>query len=547
MKELPLISLFGDREENLYQLGLKDRHQGLDFVNHCKTLVRTRLEVLNKTYQRVFQGMANQIIKKQPQFAKPLMAYAEGLGWCPRELALAYLSHEFLGFMNKWALDFSSPLLGCSSFFTWDDKREALIHGRIFDYPLMDCFDIQERALLTQFKSGPAILSFGSSGFPYPSLTCQTSTGISLALHRKVTSFFDFKGMPIFELIFQMLQTCSHPKEVIAFLKKSRTLTCWGLYMGFSSGEVLAADLMGEELFYQTYRVEPQKVLYFCNQLEKDALSYSHCQPLGLDHYNQMRCDSAKKKMKKQSYSMEKLMVAMGNLGNQKAKSTRLWKADPLAPSTLQVVTLCPEREEALFMPGLSPKYFRGKVISLTRTFEEPQIKVKKLRGSVNCEKIWQGQRFLMKAQMVLDQNQLNEAYHFIQIAIIHGQNRPEGQIAHFFFLVLRYMNETHFKDRNFLLREFRKMESQLPPYLNDHCLLFIARLEKILRDETHVKAQEIQNPHLQSLFLEEMKLPSLILHKLTSFLMSPRMDLLDIIYGHGRLLFRLNKSQKMK
>ena len=87
--------------------------------------------------------------------------------------------------------------------------------------------------------------------------------------------------------------------------------------------------------------------------------------------------------------------------------------------------------------------------------------------------------------------------------------------------------------DRWHLLKEFKEMRDQLPEYLNDHCLLFIARMEKAAKDRISISVDDIKNDHLKKTFEFEMKIHRWFLHKTTATLMNPRLDILDIIYTH--------------
>ena len=82
------------------------------------------------------------------------------------------------------------------------------------------------------------------------------------------------------------------------------------------------------------------------------------------------------------------------------------------------------------------------------------------------------------------------------------------------------------------LLADFKAFEDRLPEYLNDHCLLFINRLEKVLKIEGHAFEEDrIKNLKLREIYRLEEKIPRAIFHLTTKNLIVPRMDILDIIY----------------
>ncbi len=561
-----MYAAYGDSSECFFQLGCHDRKMAGPLIEHNRSILKTPVAKLNRAADKMSRPFLKKLMGQHPSFAKHTEAYAAGLECDPYHLAQAALMPELASAINTWIPNLFSGPLGCSSYFMWDDKREALVHGRILDFPLMGSFDRHERALLTQFHHGPKIFSLGSAGLPYPSLTCQTERGISFALHQKFTNIFDPRGTPIFELVLQMLQSCDDLKEVLQFLKKNRTLTCWGFYMGFSSGEVLAADVAGTEVFHRTYRMGPNasakakdkdsagEILYFCNQLENPSWGSSDfIYPLGLDYHNHMHRSVAHKKIaryfanskQRQGHTMEKLMRMMGTPWMPADLSPEKWEADNLTPSSVQIATLCPDKQKVLFMPESAPKHFRGQWIDIGHTFENPRQQRRSLpqkrkpqtipkKRAKNPGDLWRGQKSFMAAQMALqtktgpDRHHL--AYHHLQMAETYMQGHPEAHMAHFFLLVLRYLDKTHHRELPQLLSEFEHLKSRLPTHLEGQRLLFVARLERQLEGHTRVRAEHIENPHLQRLFILEKKIPHQLLAVVAKRLIIPRFDLIDII-----------------
>ena len=86
---------------------------------------------------------------------------------------------------------------------------------------------------------------------------------------------------------------------------------------------------------------------------------------------------------------------------------------------------------------------------------------------------------------------------------------------------------------------EFRALEGRLPGLLNDHCTLFIFRLEKILGQEKNtIKiADAIQNETLKKMARFERKIPNFIYKRLISGLIVPRLEINDILYLHTKLV----------
>ena len=76
-------------------------------------------------------------------------------------------------------------------------------------------------------------------------------------------------------------------------------------------------------------------------------------------------------------------------------------------------------------------------------------------------------------------------------------------------------------------------MDGHLPQNLNDHCLLFIGRLERILGTAHTLEEDKIIHPKLRTLYNLELKIPRSILHLSTKRIIMPRIDLMDVIYIH--------------
>ena len=129
MKDIPIVRLIGETEENFYQLGLKDRHTAKALIHQSKRLIKTPWEQVNLLIEKVSRPFFLKILKKNKSFRKHILAYAEGLQIMPEDIAMASLMPEMASFMDKWLPGLSTGLFGCSSFFTWDEQAHQLIHG----------------------------------------------------------------------------------------------------------------------------------------------------------------------------------------------------------------------------------------------------------------------------------------------------------------------------------------------------------------------------------------------------------------------------------
>ena len=418
------------------------------------------------------------------------------------------------------------------------------MHGRVLDFPLQGSYDKKERAMYSKLDNGPAMLSFSASGFPYPSITTITSEGVTFALHQKFTDTFNSKGTPVFELIFQMLQKCGDLKSVKEFLEKNNSITTWAFYMSFKSGDVLACDVMGNEKVFNSFKIEPGKILYFNNCLENPRCQKSTFLPMGIAPYNLMRWNVAEQKIKKLSKEKNlnqlKLLKTIASPVPTRGKTTAInWKMDTITPSSISIMTMNAKTGESLYLPGPAPKFYQKEYLKFEKSFSEDGP-VQTVRSSTKTktskDKIL-AYRIFMESQICWDKADFHGAYHNIQMAIDLFEGMPERFVARFFFAVFQYIHEPHEKVRNHLLAEFYELKAKLPPYLKDHCILFIARLEKILQGRTNMTSSEIEHEALRKILNFEIKLPRLFFHKVTATLMNPRLDNLDVIYSHVKAI----------
>jgi hypothetical protein len=531
-----LLTLIGNTDENFYQLGLKDRESGKEVHRDVKRMLSTSIKSIDKLMEEVAKQVIKNSLLKKPDQYRHLMAYSEGMAVSLEEVLYVMLVPEFVSSMSKWAPGLVKGNVGCSSFFMRNEKQN-IIHGRILDFPMQGSFDKNERAIFYDLNGVPKTLGFGSAGIPYPSITLMTEDGMTLALHQKFTSLFNKNGMPIFELIFDLIKNANDKKSVLEYLKKNPSMTTWGLYMSFKNGEILAADLMGDTVISNEFSLEENQILYFGNKLEDKSINQENFLPLGLQQFNLMREEIAHLKIKKlRKHTDLELIKTMSSPYEQTYKNNNFshYKIDPLTPSSLSIMTLNPSESIALYVTGDAPKVYRNNIVRVNQAFDGPIIEIIQDKKHTNKhENYFQGLHSLMEAQIGFDLRDSQKIYHYLQFAIDHFENHIENGMAQFYFLVAQYIYETHEKSLANILHDFQRLEGKLPPTLNDHCLLFIGRLEKILNLHPTVQEELIRHPKLREIYQLECKIPRLIFHLTTKMIMIPRIDLMDIIYLH--------------
>jgi hypothetical protein len=355
--------------------------------------------------------------------------------------------------------------------------------------------------------------------------------GVTLAMHQKFTTVFNTKGTSIFEIAHQFITTIESKTDALKWLKEQQSITTWCFYLSFAkSNEVLAVDLMGEKLVSKTYALKEKDVLYFNNDLIQKAKSPTI--PYGIAEYNQLRTVNAERKMAKlkrfNEASLLKLMTTPLDL--KFPQPNQIDHYDTLTTSSVSVCTLHPANESMSVIEGEAPKFFRGEIAKLTNAFKEPTLQRLKEKGKTAHPDYQAGLRFYAKAQIAYDAHEIHQAYHCIQMGMAHFKTGHFFQYGRFFLNVFEFIHETHEKNRSFSLSEFRDLKEKMSPYMRDQCLLFIYRLERLLGVPPQLQIKDIQHPELKKVFRLEQRIPTAVLHKMTTLFMSPRIDIRDVI-----------------
>jgi hypothetical protein len=540
-QHLKTIELFGDSVENFHNLGKIDRRNYRPLLKHIRSFMSTNWPLLNTIIDEIALNIIKHKLKGDFYYQKELEAYSEGLKLPFEELLFVYLIPEFMSSLSKWPIGIPQGLWGCSSYFYKDAKSQALHHGRILDFPLMDNFTKNERMLHLKLNGWEEMVSFSTTGLAYPALTTMTARGITLAIHQKFTNFFNPNGTPIFDLVTKLLNSADCVESAISFLEKNISLTCWGIYMGFPDGRVLAIDIAGEDVHYDIHQLDDNDILYFNNFLVQNDYPGNPL-PFGYTDYCQARHDVAEMNIEKlKKKKGEKITVSDFNKlisapHFNKKTNTKLF-CGPITPSTVQICNMAPGLSSLFFFSGKTPRSICNELVQIEDIWQKPSQKISSLgkKDPLN-EEYMEGLREFMLTQMTHDLKQNHQAYHHLQMCIEHWEKFPEVQLAKFYFLVLQYIHDNHKKVRSNLLISFRELEDQLPPYLNDHCLLFIFRLEKILKRKPTVDILKIKNTQMKKVYDFEKKIPSLIHGTILHKFIVPRLDSMDIIYPYVKI-----------
>lgn len=535
--ETPLIRLIGDPEDNFYQLGVKDRQAAKILLERMHALISLPWPELNKIIRPFQNVVLNHGIKINPVYKKLMKAYIEGLELSHERYYGGILLPEVMSAMSKWLPVLPKTIFGCSSFFTIDDDYDGPLHGRVLDFPLGGMYEIHERMIYYELKGLPKMIGFNTPGLPGPGLTGMNEYGITLALHQKFTNTFCSEGTPIFELGMQILAECKNREDVLKLLSKSKSITTWCFYLSFADGDILRVDISGNKICSHHDGLSKGKVLYFNNVLEDKEIDQKQFIPYGFDHYNQMRKKIAHKKildMKHlKSINELSLLKSIATPLDQRKHPAHESKVDCITPSSLGVYSLNASAGRVALISGPAPKYWHGNYQIFSSLWQDPTM-ISSKEGS-ECTDYHLGMRHYMKAQNAIDNKCHEEAYHELQMAIDFLKGYPEQYWARFYFLVLWSHREP---DTQFLfrqLKEIREILSFLPVPLSDHAKMYIGRIERLTNAPVSIQPSSLNIEQYQKIWQAELKIRPSLAWSMLKTLSSPRLDTLDIIYGHLR------------
>jgi hypothetical protein len=540
MSKLPVIKLIGNPEENFYSLGKKDK-DGYILIQDQITKLCMRSEYAAKLIKKVTEVSTIYNKKGSIRLESELKAYAEGLEKPYSEVLFTFLLPEIVASFNKWLPNLLGIVPGCSSLFIWDQKNQSAVHGRILDYALAGPYEEFERAVEYNFSKRLKSFSYSTVAMPFPSLSSMNEKGLTLALHYKHGDYFDITGESIFSLMYQLTSYCTNISEVKKYLLQNPSMAHWGINCSDISGNVASFDIKGSEVYTEKFDLRENKFLYFNNRPLLSQKSDIDLQPYGNKEQCLMRKDFIFNRMKNFNFEssdiQEELLKTLTSVKSKKSKDAKNWKLSPLTPSSIQALTFHSKLNQSYYIPGKAPKFFRNEFVKFSNINDEltfELIKVKSAKKASKKDTYSIGVELIAKAQSSMDKGDTEKAYHELQMSIIYLEGYPEYYISKFYFLVWQYIHESSNKDLSFLYNEFNELKDKLPSYLNDHRILFISRLNKILAfgDDSELRAQ-IKHPKLLEIYEKEIKMKSVALKMLRRFIV-PRIEILDIVYVYA-------------
>ena len=532
--DLGHIHLFGNPAENFYALGKRDKNAFAEVYEQISRLC-IRNDFMSKVLKATSELSTRFNKKKHGPHFDDIKSYAEGLERPVEDVIFTMLMPEMVASFNKWAPDLLSLLPGCSSLFIWDKKNHGSIHTRILDYALSGPFEKFERSILYDFKDRYKIFSYGSAGIALPGLTAMNDQGLTLALHYKHGQYFNLEGESIFFIASEILSECASGREAIKLLRSKQSISFWGLYLTDKNGEVTSIDICGKELHQEKFDLKDHPYLYFNNRALLKKPEHENMQPYGNLEQCLMRTQSLKKRMDNIQLDsskdlMEESLNILGAPHAKKVHTAAKWVLPTITPSSIQLCSFHNSLNAAYFVSGAAPKFFTGNYLKQTNLFN--QLDTKQITKKIKSDKYLKGHKYLSDFQTQLDKNNVTAAYHALQMSILYLEDFEEVSVLKFYFHILEYIYESDKRDLSYLYQDFQNLEGKLPPYLNDHRLLFMLRTSKLLNQKVVNNVQQISNQGLKELYRKEFNLNAMAIKGL-KFLIYPRIEILDIIYAY--------------
>jgi len=531
--ELPHIHLIGNPEENFYSLGRRDK-EGYDEIKKQITQLCMRSNYAASFIKKITEWSKDYNKRGSIDLSREYKAYAEGLEIPVNDLYFNLLLPEIVASFNKWLPHLLGVIPGCSSLFIWDKENQGVVHSRILDYALSGPFEKYERTILYEFSKRLKTFTYSTVGVPTPSLTTINEKGLTLALHYKHGNYFDINGDSIFSLMYQLSSYCTSIQEVKKYLSGHSSIGHWGIYASDNQGNIGSFDIRGSQVYFEKFDVKEHDFLYFNNRPLVSSKEEELLQPFGNKAQCIMRKDSLFKKMKKykanskdHTYELLKVLTEVKPIKNQSASK---WLLEPINSSSVQAVSMHNTLFETCYIDGVAPKFYQGKIGKISNIFKNKSSKIIEKKSNLE-EKYIKGMQFISESQSNMDNGNIEKAYHSLQMAIEFLEDYPEKIIAEFFFIIWQYLHEDSNKDLSYLYQELLDLEGLLPEYLNDHRILFITRLNKILGHGHEPKLrQKIKDDNLRLIFDKEIKMKAIAIKLLRKFTI-PRIEILDIIY----------------
>lgn len=516
---MQIISLGGNKEDNYYQLGLKDRTSSNEIFHLTSSLTKT-----TNSFTRNLKNISSSLIfKKNFSNYSLVKAYAEGLGKPESEVISIFLTPDLISSMNSFTSNFPSIQFGCSSLF-FKNEENNLSHLRILDFPLGDSYTKNERFIKYSFKGEQKYCGFSTSGFPFPAITGMNESGLTFALHQKFGHIFNKNGTPIFDIMENLISQARDIKDILSEIKKIKSISTWGIHIGsIKENSVLSIDLLGEKYNFENTELN-EGTLYFNNTFLNKNIDIDFHQPFNFNNFCEERQNDAKKRIKSfKSKTSEEILKNFTSLTSETNQAL------VITPSSLLSCVMEPDKSSICYNSGLGPRTFQHQINKIINIWSAPKLISTSKTENLKTNKLNNIYHHLIMAQNSWDIKDYHLAVHHAQMA--KSLSSPDLFLPSFFLETFISLSTNDMAMLKNCLKNFIELKNNVEDIFKDYCSLFIFRLEKICFGE--FQEPNFQNGYIAKIFDFERNIPKLIFKKVTRELTCPRLDIQDIIFLH--------------
>lgn len=509
-----IVPLIGNLDENLYQLGLREKKA---FI-----VIETRIKNLVGDHPLLRQGIdlitkAEAFIKKREEsfFDQCIQSYCRGLGIEPLRYQSLLTLFELSAHYGHHYPKLKGILPGCTSVCL--EKNGNISHLRIMDFPLVGLFEEFGKVYYWHTSKRSPLLTYGLEGLAPLFFQGVHGSGVSFAIHHKPGRSYYQDGESIFKITFESVFDGNNFQEIKKNIKKKNSIAKWSIVLVDKSGQVQEYDMDGLSLDGESYNLNEHSPLVYTNvPIKKESDEFENFCRFSKD---------------RQVWARDKILTSQGDhlldaitsIDNQRGKN---WKHPCATLSTIAAWEVHLTQGFVDIKEGESALTASDAISRINLAVHNDIRVLKKSTTLKPIEKAWK--RAAM-AQSAYDQGDYETAYHELQVAEALMPNLVWKNIFKFYLCVWDFKFITNTKELSMVYKQLKSLE--VPELLKDQWYLMVMRLEKKLNLSSTVKEEDLSFPQ-RSLYLQEKSANKAVFATWMK-LLYPRMEILDILAVH--------------
>lgn len=507
---LAIIDLIGGPEENFYQLGKRDGHifhELHDVLNYpCRGMLKGLyypMEIVLKNLLKYEKFVGQDGFHKAPV----IQNFAEGMGLDVHSLLFYYYLKE-LNFCQSFFPTTYNPFSSESTYFLGLYHNERILLNK-FNFPIHHHFQPAMRFLRFKLDDFAAGIGLGKVGDILPLNYFFGVNGELLFCNQIHTKKINPQGLTILEIYYGLLKIGFNKEKMMDYLMGISAFTSWKITISFSNEENLEALIDGDRIVFNEFSMEEKKVYTFCNEVLNQELLPASI----IDNMN-----NSKKSAELSAKNLEKISSA----GFTQFFNSLVFSKDSLHLSNCPLPNVfsnalsmvATTREEIQYSYSPLSLQMADSIFSLENIWHTHLRETTQKLDAHHFKQEDEFHHFLFSHMNISTQN-MERAYHHVQILISEVESQEKKNILSFFFSVFEFLHDNHKKTRFRLLETFKNLLLELPEHLQEHCQLFVIRIERIFNLSFSYAPEEFKNEQLKELFYLESKINPLILNQL--------------------------------